>query len=487
MTDEPTTPDATLALPGPEHGAAEAASLIAGTANLPLALRVMLNPVVFAQVREAAKIMSDGGAFIPKHLSGKPRACFAVILRAWDWKLDPYWVAQCTYETPNGQVGFEGKLCQAILENSGRFVGGVRYEHHGDWGKILGRFKIVTNARGHAMPKQDWTEKDEVGLGVTVIGQVRGEVEPRRWSVDLVQAFPRNSPLWATDPRSQICYLAVRRFGDIAAPGIYGGVRFNVDEFVEASDAALDVTPLQTATQRDGRRVVEPDEPLDDHQDESSWTVIDNEHTEHSFRTVEAATEALLAIFKEAAARGVAALDAAWEGNEKFVSALAVPTAEQINQEFDTLYDAAEEKANATPFDAGQEAAQDTRKHEDTAPEATTIPPEKDDAHGPSHAPPDDDPPRPAATADPPKPIDPFWSGMVLEITPEKRTQGRGVDWPKYAAWMERMVGTAPTAERLLTFRRANARSIADLKSNFPAGYVDYNEAADARAKVLGG
>lgn len=293
---------------------ADQRALIAETVNLPLALRVMLNPVLLQQVGQAARVMADGGAFIPKHLAGKPRACFAVIVRSWDWKLDPYWVAQCTYETPGGQVGFEGKLCQAILENSGHFAGGIRFEHYGDWSKLVGRFKIVKNARGNDVPVCDWPDEEERGLGVEVIGQVKGEEEPRRWKVDLVQAYPRNSPLWVTDPRTQICYLAVRRFGDVAAPGIYGGVRFNVDEFIEASDRAVDVTPpLQTAEQpiTDNRRVVDAEEdPATD-----KWVAVDFDHNEHEFETVESFIEAVKTILKHAAGIGKPALDAAWEAN----------------------------------------------------------------------------------------------------------------------------------------------------------------------------
>jgi hypothetical protein len=62
-----------------------------------------------------------------------------VVSRALTWRLDPYAVAQATYQTPNGQVGYYGSLCQAIIENSGRLdpsYGGVKYEHVGDWNKL---------------------------------------------------------------------------------------------------------------------------------------------------------------------------------------------------------------------------------------------------------------------------------------------------------------------------------------------------------------
>ena len=80
--------------------------------------------------------------------SGKTAGCFAVVSRALTWKLDPFFVAQCTYETPGGTVGFMGKLCQAVLENSGQIVGGIKYEHFGNWEKLIGKFEIAKSAKG---------------------------------------------------------------------------------------------------------------------------------------------------------------------------------------------------------------------------------------------------------------------------------------------------------------------------------------------------
>jgi len=92
-----------------------------------------------------------------------------------------------------------------------------------------------------------WGRKDAEGLGVIVRAQVIGEKEPREWRFDLIQAFPLNSTLWATDPKTQICYTAVRRFGSVAAPGLFMGVPFDRSDDMEpvhlGPDAAKDVTP----------------------------------------------------------------------------------------------------------------------------------------------------------------------------------------------------------------------------------------------------
>lgn len=206
------------------------------------ALRIMLNEKLFDRARVMAGYLSKAQGFVPPHLIGKPESCFAVITRALTWRLDPYAVAQSTYQTPNGNVGYEGKLCQAILENSGKLVGPVTYEHYGDWSKVMGKFEKKTSQKGRDYLAPTWTDKDAAGLGVIVRAQVRGEEKPREWRMDLIQCHPRNSTLWATDPRTQICYTAVRRFGSVAAPGLFMGVPFDRDD-MDPATTARDITP----------------------------------------------------------------------------------------------------------------------------------------------------------------------------------------------------------------------------------------------------
>ena len=86
-------------------------------------LAIMFNDRLYARCRDMALDMSKAEGFTPAHLLGKPYACFAVLTRAITWKLDPLAVAQSTYQTPGGKIGYEGKLVQAILENSGKFEG----------------------------------------------------------------------------------------------------------------------------------------------------------------------------------------------------------------------------------------------------------------------------------------------------------------------------------------------------------------------------
>jgi hypothetical protein len=208
------------------------------------ALRLMLDDKLFDRAKVMAKYMSEAAGFIPKHLIGRPEACFAVVNRSLVWNLDPYAVAACTYQTPNGSIGYEGKLVAAVLEASGRIVGGLEHEHFGDWARIQGKFRKNKSAKGFEYAVPDWKPEDEVGLGVEISAQLRGEAKPRRYRMLLVQAYPRNSTLWALDPMTQLVYLATRRFANLRVPNLFMGLPFDREDLEEIGpDNARDVTP----------------------------------------------------------------------------------------------------------------------------------------------------------------------------------------------------------------------------------------------------
>ena len=207
------------------------------------AIQIMLDDRLFERAKLIAKYMSAAEGFVPGHLIGKTEACFAVVMRSLTWKLDPFAVAQSTYSPAPGKVGFEGKLCQAIIENSGKVKGGVEYEEYGDWLKVHGKFNMIKNDKGKKYPVATYTDEDERGLGVIARAHVTGERKPREFKIDLRQAQPRNSTLWATDPLMQLKYRAARGLGNLAMPGIFMGVLFEREDFLDPADNAVDVTP----------------------------------------------------------------------------------------------------------------------------------------------------------------------------------------------------------------------------------------------------
>lgn len=207
---------------------------------MPIGMRVIFDQELNAQIEYVAKVMSQGEITTPKHLRGKPHACYAVVVKALTWKLDPFSVANCTYETPGGQLGYEGKLIQAVIENSGMVEGNVKFELFGNWDKVRNKFEIKKSRNGKDYPAQGWSDEDEEGLGVKVSVQVKNEVDPREESFLLRSMWPRNSTLWALRPEQQIKYAAVRAFGNTVCPGILMGVPFEGDL---GAERMVDITP----------------------------------------------------------------------------------------------------------------------------------------------------------------------------------------------------------------------------------------------------
>lgn len=207
-------------------------------------LAIFFNDSLFKRCKEIASIMAEAHGIMPKHLVERPQACFAVVSRAIVWRLDPFSVALSTYQTPGGSVGYEGKLIQAILEKSGQLEGGINYELKGDWNKVKGKFTLQAGRDNKGkFPVPTWTPEDAKGLSVIVSAQVRGETTPRELEFELIEAFPLNSPLWATAPHRQIKYTAVRAFANQVVPSLLMGVPFDVDPSGFYGDPMTDVTP----------------------------------------------------------------------------------------------------------------------------------------------------------------------------------------------------------------------------------------------------
>lgn len=184
---------------------------------------------LYQRCKAIALRMSEARGIVGEHLLNNPGACMAIISRSITWNLDPFAVAQSTYAV-KGKIGYEGKLVQAILENSGSLEGQLKFEFFGDWDKLRGKFRMVgAVGSGERKPEQLWKDDDEAGLGVKVSAQVKGEASPREEEFFLAEMWPRNSTLWILRPKQQMRYATARAFGNIAVPGVLMGIPFDVD------------------------------------------------------------------------------------------------------------------------------------------------------------------------------------------------------------------------------------------------------------------
>lgn len=195
---------------------------------------MVLNGDSMEKMLKFSEMMATSKITIPKHLQGNAGDCFAIVMQAMQWGMNPFAVAQKTHLV-NGVLGYEAQLVNAVINSRAPITTRLNYEWFGDWSKVNGK---TSNA-------------DDVG--VIVSATMKGETEPRTLSVSMAQVGNvRNSPLWVNDPRQQLAYLATKRWSRLYCPDVILGV-YTADEFEDAQPK--DVTPKsgvsKTASIRD--------------------------------------------------------------------------------------------------------------------------------------------------------------------------------------------------------------------------------------------
>jgi hypothetical protein len=182
------------------------------------------DPVRFEAMQRIAQVMSEARVTVPRHLQNAPGDCLAVIMQSAQWRMNPYAVAQKTHITQSGQLGYEAQLINAVVTSIAPIRHRIEFEFIGEWSQILGKVKEQTGKSGGKYYVADWSKGDEVGLGVRAWATMKGESQPRQIEVMLSQCWPRFSTQWATDPRQQITYVAVRKWARRYAPDVLLGV-----------------------------------------------------------------------------------------------------------------------------------------------------------------------------------------------------------------------------------------------------------------------
>jgi len=193
------------------------------------AFDLMMDETVMARFERTAEIMAGSRMTVPKHLQGNVGDCMAIIMQAAQWQMNPYAVAQKTHMV-NNVLGYEAQLVNAVITSRAPVKERLHFEWYGDWSKVNGK------------------DDKSPTLGVRVSATLRGENAPRVIDISMAQVGPvRNSPLWGTDPRQQIAYLATKRWARLYCPDVILGV-YTPDEVIEREE--LDVTPVQSTVKK---------------------------------------------------------------------------------------------------------------------------------------------------------------------------------------------------------------------------------------------
>lgn len=200
-------------------------------------ISILTNGELFDRLRTLSAVMANSGAFVPDHFRGKPDACMAVVMQAARWGMDPFAVAQKTHIV-SGALGYEAQLVNAVITKMSPTKDRLHYDWFGPWENIIGRFVEKTSTKGNKYIAPGWDLRDESGVGVRVWATMKGEDEPRELVLMLSQAQVRNSTLWASDPRQQLAYLAVKRWARLYCPDVILGV-YSADEVEDREEKVI--------------------------------------------------------------------------------------------------------------------------------------------------------------------------------------------------------------------------------------------------------
>lgn len=187
----------------------------------PFTPREIYEEAVFEKVMRMAEILSKSSLSIPKELKGNVGDCAAVVIQAMLWGINCFAAAQCCHVI-NGKLGYEAKLINAVVMNSGAIVGSFKYEYRGT---------------GQAL---------QCRVGAVLRGET--EITWNEW-YGVADAVVKNSPLWKTNPAMQLGYVQVKFWVRAFTPGALLGI-YTVDELTDAEPVLIPATTTRGPQRR---------------------------------------------------------------------------------------------------------------------------------------------------------------------------------------------------------------------------------------------
>lgn len=186
-------------------------------------LEPILDTARFEHMQRIANVMARC-ALVPEALRGGDvetgmANCFLVVNQSVRWGMDPFAVAQCA-SVIHGKLCYEGKLVAAVMQKAG----------------VNLSFKL--------------NDKTGDAMGVTIIGTLPGENEPRIVT-GTVGAWKTGNEQWKKDPAAMLCYRGARAWSRIHNPAPMLGV-YTPDELEDIGDDARSRRARDVTVRDDG-------------------------------------------------------------------------------------------------------------------------------------------------------------------------------------------------------------------------------------------
>ena len=205
--------------------------------NLIAINQILDNEQQITRLQRLAEIMATAQVTVPDGIRGNIGDCFMICVQAHVWNMSPFAVAQKTF-TVKGKIGYEAQLVSAVITRHA-LKDKPEFAYSDGWEKVLNKFTTSKN-NGKEYFVSNWKAQDEDGLYVDISATLKSEDQARLMRVYLSQAYPRQSSIWATDPKQQLAYTAIKKFARLHCPECILGV---MDQDDIGSVQEKDVTP----------------------------------------------------------------------------------------------------------------------------------------------------------------------------------------------------------------------------------------------------
>ncbi len=203
---------------------------------------IIMDDEVYNKMYRMSCMLAEAQCTVPEHLAGNKGDCFAVVLQAAQWSMNPFMVAQKTHLI-HGKLGYEAQLVNAVIHSNGPLVGRLQHKHHGPWENLVGKYQMTGEGK-KKYAQARYTFADEQNCGITISGLLKGETEPSQLTLYMQEVSNRNSTLWANMPKQQIFYLASKMWARMYCPDVILGV-YTPDEIQAIPVEASQVTTVE--------------------------------------------------------------------------------------------------------------------------------------------------------------------------------------------------------------------------------------------------
>jgi RecT family len=172
------------------------------------------------QVLDWAKMMAVSGTHLPKYLRGNVGGCLAVTMKSIHWGMDPFEVANKSYEV-NDRIGWESQLLHAVIEARASLVERLNCSYDGEL--VFADIEMTDEETGEKFVRQVVNLRESTRT-CTVFGRFIGDSADRSYTSPLVKFIKTTgSPLWKADTDQQLFYYSSRAWARKWAPDILMG------------------------------------------------------------------------------------------------------------------------------------------------------------------------------------------------------------------------------------------------------------------------